>query len=61
MSRAMRSVFEIEVGDLVVKLETKNSVTCSELGESLKKEVKEESFLVYVLVYLDPLSVLVKH
>ena len=26
LSRAMRSVFEIEVGDLVVKLETKNSV-----------------------------------
>ena len=26
MSRAMRSVFEIEVGDLVFRLETKNSV-----------------------------------
>ena len=52
ISRAMRSVFELGARDLVSRLKTKNSVTCSELGESLKKEVKEESFLVYVLVYL---------
>ena len=54
MSRVMRSVFELRVEDLVSRLETKNSVTCSELGESLNREVKEESFLVYP-------GVLVKH
>ena len=60
-NRAMRSVFELGARDLVSRLETKNSMTCSKLGDSLNREVKEESFLVYVLVYLDPLSVLVKH
>ena len=60
-NRAMRSVFELGARDLVSRIETKNSLTCSELGESLNREVKEESFLVYVLVYLDPLSVLVKY
>ena len=54
MNRAMRSVFELGAGDLVFRLETKNLMTCSELGESLNKEVKEESFLVYP-------GVLVKH
>ena len=53
-SRVMRSVFELGAGDLVSRLETKNSVTCSEPGESLNREVKEESFLVYP-------GVLVKH
>ena len=53
-SRVMRSVFELGARDLVSRLETKNSVTCSELGESLNREVKEESFLVYP-------GVLVKH
>ena len=48
MSRIMRSVFKLGAGDLVSKLETKNSVTFSELRVSLSKEVKEESFLVYV-------------
>ena len=61
MSRAMRSVFEIEVGDLVVKLETKNSTTFSKLGGGLNKEVKEKSSLVYVLVDFGLLSVLVRH
>ena len=61
LSRVMRSVFELGARDLVSRLETKNSMTCSKLGDSLNREVKEESFLVYVLVYLDPLSVLVKH
>ena len=40
-SRVMRSVFELGVGDLISRLETKNSVTYSELGESLNREVKE--------------------
>ena len=48
MNRAMRSVFELGAGDLVSRLETKNSVTFLELRESLSREVKEESFLVYV-------------
>ena len=51
-NRIMRSVFELGAGDLVSRLETKNSVLFSELREGLNKEVKEESFLVYVLVYL---------
>ena len=38
MSRAMRSVFEIEVGDLVVKLETKNSVLFFFFLQSLEKD-----------------------
>ena len=38
MSRAMRSVFEIEVGDLVVKLETKNSVLFFFFFQSLEKD-----------------------
>ena len=46
----MRSVFELGARDLVSRLETKNSMTCSKLGDSLNREVKEESFLVYVLV-----------
>ena len=52
VSRAMRSVFEFGARDLVSRLESKNSVLFSELGEGLNKEVKEKSFLVYVLVYL---------
>ena len=48
MNRAMRNVFELGAGDLVSRLETKNLVTFSELRESLSREVKEESFLVYV-------------
>ena len=48
----MRSVFELEVGDLVSKLETKNSTILSELRGGLNREVKEKSFLVSVLVYL---------
>ena len=50
MNRAMRSVFELEVGDLVSRLETKNLVTFLELRGGLNREVKENSFLVYVLV-----------
>ena len=61
MNRAMRSVFELEVGDLVSRLETKNLVTFLELREGLSREVKENSFLVYVLVYLGLLSMLLKH
>ena len=57
----MRSVFELGVGDLVSRIETKNSVLFSELREGLNREVKEKSFLVYVLMYLGPLSVPVKH
>ena len=55
MSRTMRSVFELEAGDLVSRLETKNSVLFSELRECLNREVKEKYFLVYALVYLGPL------
>ena len=58
MSRDMRSVFELEAGDLVSKLETKNSTTFLELRGGLNREMKEKSFLVFVLVYL---GVLVKH
>ena len=61
MNRAMRSVFELEVGDLVSRLETKNLVTFLELRGGLSREVKENSFLVYVLVYLGLLSMLLKH
>ena len=50
MSGVMRSVFELEAGDLVSKLETKNSTILSELREDLNSEVQEKSFLVYVLV-----------
>ena len=35
-------------------------MTFSELGEGLNKEVKEESFLVYVLVYLSVGEALMK-
>ena len=58
MSRTMRSVFELGDGDLVSKLETKNSATLLELRGGLNREIKEKSFLVHVLVYL---GVLVKH
>ena len=61
MSRTMRSVFELGAGDLVSRLETKNLVTFLELRGGLSREVKENSSLVYVLVYLGLLSVLVKH
>ena len=54
-SRVMRSVFELGAGDLVSRLETKNSVLFSELRECLNREVKEKYFLVYALVYLGPL------
>ena len=57
----MRSVFELGAGDLVSRLETKNLVTFLELRGGLSREVKENSSLVYVLVYLGLLSVLVKH
>ena len=61
MNRVMRSVFELGAGDLVSKLETKNSVTFSELRRGSSREVNEKSSLVYVLVYLGFLSVLVRH
>ena len=61
MNRVMRSVFELEVGDLVSRLETKNLVTFLELRGGLSREVKENSFLAYVLVYLGLLSMLLKH
>ena len=61
MNRIMRSVFGLGVGDLVSKLETKNSVTFSELRGGSSREVNEKSSLVYVLVYLGFLSVLVRH
>ena len=61
MNRAMRSVFELEVGDLVSRLETKNLVTFLELRGGLSREVKENSFLVYVIVYLGLLSMLLEH
>ena len=48
MNKVMKSGFELKAGDLVSGLETKNLVTFSELRESLSREVKEESFLVYV-------------
>ena len=57
----MRSVFELRAGNLVSRLETKNLVTFLELRGGLSREVKENSSLVYVLVYLGLLSVLVKH
>ena len=57
-SRVMRSVFELGAGDLVSRLETKNSATLLELRGGLNREIKEKSFLVHVLVYL---GVLVKH
>ena len=58
MNRVMRSVFELGAGDLVSRLETKNSKFFSELREGLNREVKEKYFLVYVLVYL---GLLLKH
>ena len=61
MNRAIRSVFELGAGDLVSRLETKNLVTFLELRGGLSREVKENSFLVYVLVYLGLLSMLLKH
>ena len=47
MSRTMRSVFKLGAGDLVSRLEIKNSVLFLELREGLDREVKEKSFLVY--------------
>ena len=44
--------FSYELGNLVSKLETKNSVTFSEFRGGLNREVKEKSFLVCLLVYL---------
>ena len=61
MNRAMRSVFELGARDLVSRLETKNSVTFSELRGGSSREVEEKSSLVYVLVYLGLLSILDKH
>ena len=58
MNRAMKSVFELGAGDLVSRLETKNSVTFSELRGGSSREVEEKSSLVYVFVYLGLLSVL---
>ena len=58
INRAMRSVFELGAGDLVSRLETKNSVTFSELRGGSSREVQEKSSLVYVFVYLGLLSVL---
>ena len=58
INRAMRSVFELGAGDLVSRLETKNSVTFSELRGGSSREVEEKSSLVYVFVYLGLLSVL---
>ena len=37
----MRSVFELGAGDLVSKLETKNSATLLELKRGLNKKIKE--------------------
>ena len=42
--RAMRSVFELVAGDLVSRLETKNSITFTEQGVGLNREVKEKVF-----------------
>ena len=50
-----------ELGNLVSKLETKNSKTFSELGESLNREVKEELFSGVCLSVSRVLSVLLKH
>ena len=61
MNRVMKSVFELGAGDLVSGLETKNLVTFSEFRGGSSREVKENSSLVYVLVYLGLLSVFVKH
>ena len=44
MNRVMRSVFELGARDLVSKLETKNSVTFSELRGGLSREVEEKVF-----------------
>ena len=44
VSRAMISVFELGAGDLVSRLETKNSTTFLELGVGLNREVKEKVF-----------------
>ena len=44
VSRAMGSVFELVAGDLVSRLETKNSITFTELGVGLNREVKEKVF-----------------
>ena len=41
MSRAMESVFELGAGDLVPRLEIKNSMLFSELREILNREIKE--------------------
>ena len=61
MSRAMRSVFEIGVGDLVFRLETKNLVILFFFFFQSLEKILEKSFLVYVLVYLGPLSVFFRH
>ena len=46
-----------ELGNLVSKLETKNSVTFLEFREGLNREVKEEFFLgVYLSVSFSPLK-----
>ena len=60
MNRAMRSVFGLGAGNLVSKLETKNSVTFSEFRGGLNREVKEKSFLVCLLVYLPALEALME-
>ena len=57
----MRSVFELGARDLVSRLEPKNFVLFSELREGLNREVREKSFLVYLLAYLVVISVFVQH
>ena len=44
MNKTMRSVFELGAGDLVSRLETKNSVTFSELRGGSSREVEEKVF-----------------
>ena len=46
MSRVMESVYELELGNLISKLETENSVTFQSLEKTFCREVKEKSWCV---------------
>ena len=61
MSRVMESVYELELGNLISKLETENSVSFQSLEKTFCREVKEELFSGVCLSVSKVLSVLLKH
>ena len=57
----MRSVFELEAGDLVSRLETKNLATFQNLEEAQAESLRKSLPMCMFYVYLGLLSVFVRH